>query len=390
MKNIISRLFLEYLRFFAILQIAKIKLLNPKLQIVGITGSAGKTSCLLACEAVLKDHFKVKTNLGANSESGIPLSILDINKPNFTFISWLQIALLAPFKLLTNWKTYDIFLVEMGIDSAKEPKNMGYLLKIIRPNIGIFLNVTSVHQENFSSIDDIAKEKAKLINSLNHHNYAILNNNDPLVSKYTQISLAKKIFIKPVSVKSSRFAFPKAQEITFGAAFALAKIFNIEPNFDNYLPPPSRCSIFKGINQSTLIDSSYNSSFLATSEMLAVLKNYPSPRIAVLGDMRELGQASKTEHEKLYQIALKSADTIITVGAETTKYFGSKAIKFTKNTQALDYLQKNLPKNATILFKGSQNTIFLEEIVKPLLADPKDVQNICRQSPYWLKVKSSL
>ncbi|HPJ17267.1 MAG TPA: Mur ligase family protein [Candidatus Woesebacteria bacterium] len=390
MKNFFSLIFLNYLRLIAKIQLAKIKLLNPKLQIVGITGSAGKTSCLLACEAVLKDHFKVKTNYGGNSESGIPLSILDIKITDFKILDWIKIAILSPIKLLTNWKTYDIFLVEMGIDSAKEPKNMAYLLKIIHPDIGIFLNVTSVHIQNFNSLDNIAQEKARLINSLNHHGFAILNINDPLVTKYTQITLAKKIAIKPFKVKSPRFAFPPAQELTFGAAAALAQIFNITPDFSNYQAPPSRCSLFKGINNSTIIDSSYNSSLLATTEMLAVLKSSPSPRIAVLGDMRELGQASKTEHEKLYKIALNSADLIISVGVETQKYFGPKSEKFLNYKKALDYLLKNLPKNSTILVKGSQNTIFLEELVKGLLADKSDSKLLCRQSPYWQKLKSSL
>ena len=76
-----------------------------------------------------------------------------------------KIAILTPFKLLTNWKIYDIYLLEMGIDSAKSPKNMPYLLSIVKPDIGIFLNVTSVHLENFSSLDKIAEEKAKLVNT---------------------------------------------------------------------------------------------------------------------------------------------------------------------------------------------------------------------------------
>jgi UDP-N-acetylmuramoyl-tripeptide--D-alanyl-D-alanine ligase len=388
-KKLFGLFFLNYLRLLARLQLFKIKLLNPKLKVVGITGSAGKTSCLLACETVLKPHFRVKTNYGGNSESGIPLAILDIKITNFGLINWFKIAILAPIKLFINWNIYDIFLVEMGIDSAAEPKNMSYLLKIIRPEIGIFLNVTSVHQENFSSLEAIAQEKARLINTLPHTGTAILNINDPLISKYTQATLAKKIFIKPVKVKSNQFAFPVAQEFTFGAAAALAQTFSIEPNFDNYIAPPSRCSLFSGIKNSTLIDSSYNSSPLATSQMLQVLKNYPSPRIAILGDMRELGTISQKEHENLYKVALKSADTIISVGLETKKYFGNQAIKFDNYSQANKYLQKNLPSNATVLIKGSQNTIFLEETVKELLANKSDITKICRQSPYWQKIKKT-
>jgi UDP-N-acetylmuramoyl-tripeptide--D-alanyl-D-alanine ligase len=122
--------------------------------------------------------------------------------------------------------------------------------------------------------------------------------------------------------------------------------------------------------------------------MLKLLATYPSPRLAVLGDMRELGPAAAGEHLKLYQLAQKSADTIVSIGPETKKYFGSSAIKFDFWWQAADYLKKNLPAHSTVLIKGSQNTIFLEELVKELLQNKSDSSKLCRQSPYWLKLKS--
>jgi UDP-N-acetylmuramyl pentapeptide synthase len=123
--------------------------------------------------------------------------------------------------------------------------------------------------------------------------------------------------------------------------------------------------------------------------MLNFLATFKSPKIALLGDMRELGKASKKSHQEIYQKALKSADIIISVGPQTSRYFGLKAKKFLYWWQAANYLKNNLPQNATILIKGSQNTIFLEEIVKELLKNPKDSKKICRQSPYWLKIKSN-
>ncbi len=124
--------------------------------------------------------------------------------------------------------------------------------------------------------------------------------------------------------------------------------------------------------------------------MLTVLSKYPSPKIAILGDMRELGLYSKSAHQQIYRLALKSCDTLISVGHETTKYFGDKAIKFLNYSEASKYLQQNLPNKATILIKGSQNTIFLEELVKSILKNPNDSQNLCRQSKYWTKIKNSI
>jgi len=389
MKQKISLLFLGYLRFFARLQLHKIKLLNPKLKIVGITGSAGKTSTLLAAESALTPNFKVKTNYGGNSESGIPLNILGFKNPDFTLLSWLKIAFFAPFKLLTNWETYDVYLVEMGIDSPKSPKNMSYLLSIIKPDLGVFLNITPVHLENFSSLDQIAQEKAKLVNSTAT---AIINKSDPLVKKYTYNK--NTIPIKAVKIDIPNFVLPGIYDISLGAALAIAKYFNLDNSTsinnikNNFRLPPGRSSILKGINNSIIIDSSYNSSPLATSEMLSFLASYPSPKIAVLGDMRELGAASKISHQNLYQTALNSADIIISVGPECSRYFGSKAKKFMFWWQASDYLKNNLPQNATILVKGSQNAIFLEELIKELLKNKSDISKLCRQSKYWLKIKT--
>lgn len=388
MKKTLYPLILHYLRFFARLQLKKIKLLNPKLTIVGITGSAGKTSTLLAAQAALKPNFKVKTNYGGNSESGIPLNILGFNNPDFSLISWLKIAILTPIKLFTNWKIYDIYLLEMGIDSAKSPKNMSYLLSIVKPNIGVFLNVTPVHLENFSSLDEIAAEKAKLVNSTP---IAIINNTDPLVKKYT--TNKKVITIKPLKIDIPSYFLPDIYSISLGAALSIAKALKIDENFaienlkNNFRLPPSRSSIFKGINSSTIIDSSYNSSPLATSEMLNFLNTFKSPKIAVLGDMRELGTASELSHQNLYKKAADSADIVISVGPLCSRYFGPKAKKFMYWWQAANYLKSNLPQNATILVKGSQNTIFLEELVKDLLKNSKNAKKLCRQSPYWQKVK---
>ncbi len=394
MKKNLSLLFLYYLRFFAHLQLQKIKLLNPKLTTIGITGSAGKTSTLLAAEAALKPNFRVKTNYGGNSESGIPLNILGFSSPDFTFFSWLKIALLTPFKLLTNWKIYDIYIIEMGIDSPTSPKNMSYLLSIIKPDLGVFLNVTPVHLENFSSLDQIAQEKAKLINSVQT---AIINKSDPLVKKYCQNK--NFISIKPIKVDIPDFILPSIYDISIGAAIAIASALKIDSSAainnlkNNFHLPPSRSSILKGVNGSTIIDSSYNSSPLSTTEMLTFLASYPSPKIAVLGDMRELGSASKLSHQNLYKNALNSTDTIISVGPLTSRFFGPKTKKFMYWWQAADYLKNNLLQNATILVKGSQNTIFLEELVKELIPTNKlkhylSNQLICRQSKYWLKTKA--
>lgn len=376
--------------------------------IVGITGSAGKSSTVSVCQAALSPKFKIKTNNGTNSESGIPLSILDIKINGYSPLDWLKYMVLAPVQLIANWRQYDIYLCEMGIDSPNSPKNMNYLLSIIKPKIGIFLNVNLVHGQDFDKtissnitgeqrastiLLNIGLEKSKLITSLPSTGFALINNNDPIVSTTTQNTLSHKIYLKPIHIDFDNYAPPTSFDFSISAAINLAQIFKIDKTDainnikNNLILPESRCSILKGINNSTIIDSSYNSSPQATNEMLNTLSQYPTPKIAVLGDMRELGLQSKFAHQKIYQQALKSADTIICIGQETNQYFGDKAIKFLNWHDASVFLKNNLPNKSTILIKGSQNTIFLEELVKSILQNKTDSNKLCRQSLYWQKIK---
>ena len=394
MKKNISLLVLNYIKFFAKLQLQKIRLIQKlkhrQLDIVGITGSAGKTSTLLACETVLSPFLKVKTNDGYNSESGLPLSIVGLKIKNYSLFSWAKILLLSPLKILTNWQGFDVLILEMGVDSPTWPHNMDYLLSIVKPNISIFLNVSSVHLINFKNLDQIAYEKSKLINQ---SKTAIINNQDKLVKQYSQNK--NIINLVPTKIKITNFYLPDIYQISFGAALSLARIFNINYNDaiknlqTNFSLPYSRSSILNGIKNTTIIDSSYNSSPIACSEMLKFLDTFKTKKIAILGDMRELGSSTESEHQKIYQQALKIADTIISIGPETKKYFGDKSQKFDYWWQAAEYLKEQLIGNETILVKGSQTNIYLEELVKSILQNPPDSSKLCRQSAWWLKTKQN-
>jgi UDP-N-acetylmuramoyl-tripeptide--D-alanyl-D-alanine ligase len=414
-KQKLGLLVLTFLRLTARLQLQKIRLIQKtkgkKLTIVGITGSAGKSSTINACQATLSDYFSVKTTAGSNSESGIPLNILGIKVSSFTPIDWLKYCLLAIYKLIANWQSCDVYLVEMGIDGPDEPKNMSYLLKIVRPDIGIFLNVNLTHSEAFDKtisrdikedqratkiISAIGAEKAKMVNSISSSGYALLNTKDPTVLKTTLTISAHKIILEPIHLDFEHYAPPSDFDLSISAAINLAKLLGISISdakksiVKNLTLPPSRSSLLAGTNNSIIIDSSYNSSPLATTQMLDILKKHRSPRVAILGDMRELGHESATAHQKLYQSALKSADTIISVGPETSKYFGPKSKKFTYWWQVAEYLVSHpqLTSGATILVKGSQNTIYLEELVKELLENKSEASLLCRQSSYWLDLKA--
>ena len=393
MKKYLADFLLTYIKFFAKIQLNKVRLIQKikkqPLLTIGITGSAGKTSTLKACQAALSPHFVIKTNQGYNSESGLPLSLLNLKITNYNLFSWFLIIILAPIKIITNWQSYQLLILEMGIDSPFWPKNMDYLLSITSIDIAIILNISSVHLINFKSIDQLAQEKLKLANQAKT---VIVNPNDKLIKKYNHNK--NTIEIIPTKIKMDNYYLPQIYQLTFGAATTLAKTLNIPLNQaiknikDNLILPLSRSSILKGIKDTTIIDSSYNSSPLATKELLDFLSTFKTKKIAILGDMRELGSKSQDEHIKIYQQATKTADIIISVGSETKKYFGPQANKFDNWWTALNFLKHQIKGKETILIKGSQNTIYLEELIKGILKNKSDSKKLCRQSPYWLKIKN--
>ncbi len=447
-KKKLGILFLHYIRLLAKLQLVKLNsvrriLGKKKIKIIGITGSAGKTSTMNAVVSALKYSFKVKFSKKANTESGIPLNILGLQMKDFSLLDWLRAAGLSMVSVLVNWKNYDVYVVEMGIDRPEPPGNMGYLLRIIRPEIGIFTGVTTVHAMKFEKVlkstpgvlERIADEKAKLISALPEKGFAILNFDDPLVKERKKLTLANVIGVGEdkdsrvklvgyqVSLKSTKFKYqindnrvnlnldsfvlPKAYGINFGLVFGTCLALGVdlkkvsEAIQSGYHLPPARSSLIEGIKNTYIIDSSYNASPAAMETMLDLLaelgKKTGKKKIAVLGDMRELGSQSKEEHEKLADKALVMADQIITVGPEMRKYFLPKIStivpdpeKYLKSFdtagEAARYLKKNLEGGELILVKGSQNTIFLEIVVESLMADPSQAEKLlCRRGQFWKK-----
>ena len=444
-KKKLGIIILLYLRFFAKLQLSKYKPL-----VIGITGTSGKSSCQKAITAVLKEDFQVKTSDKANSESGIPLNILDLNIKNYSAIDWLRVVVLAPIKLLTNWKKYDTYVVEMGIDSPDFPKNMEYLLTIIKPTIGIFLNVGTVHGDSFQHlitkgvsgvkqrreiVNLIASEKGRLIESLPKEGVAILNSEDDLVCQFKNITRAnQKLFgntkESEASLKSCNVSLKKGTifnisingnkaqlnlknhilpahyahnfeaAILVGLSFGLTTEKCMRLLEKNYNPPRGRSSLINGINDSFIIDSSYNSSIEAAKGLLKLAAKLKAKRkIAVLGDMRELGKNSLIDHQELADCLLKQDyELIVLVGKQMKKFVlpilnkANLDVEWFKNAYlAANYLRKKIKSGDLIIVKGSQNTIFLEIVVKNLMKNSDNADGLlCRRGKFWDKKRAEL
>ncbi len=434
MKKIFIKLFLWYLRTLAKIQLNKI---NPI--IIGIGGASGKSSLAQISSTILSSKYKVKQSKGKNSETGIPLNILGIEINDYSISSWLKIGLVAPFKILTNWEKYDIYVLEMGIDSPFPPKNMSYLLSFIKPRIGILTNVYLEHAEYFDGfsksenftqrkkdiLEKIADQEKLLITSIDSSGRAIVNLDDPFIKSVLPLS-AKTLtvsandkdsdfYISKVKISENSFKvnfmflkeeyevnilspLPKyyAHIFIFAIALAFSNEINIKDAIrlieNNFTLPPGRFSIFKGIKNTTIFDSSYNSSLEASIGALEVLREIGGEKrkVGIIGDMRELGMLSKLQHEILAKEILKNLDFAILVGPQMKEYVSPilekenfDFIAFENFKESKEQLEGLIKRNDIILVKGSQNTLFLERAVELLLVDKSDKDKLCRRGKYW-------
>jgi len=149
--------------------------------------------------------------------------------------------------------------------------------------------------------------------------------------------------------------------------------------------PPGRFSVFKGIKESIILDSSYNSSLESATGAIETVniigKN--KRKVAILGDMRELGSLSRIQHEQLARSILKNLDFAVLIGPQMGQFvapiLSSESFNFLifdTYSQAKNEIVKNIKKNDLILIKGSQNTLYLERVVELLLVDKSDTLDI--------------
>lgn len=431
LKKIIALSLLNYFRYFARLQLKK----NPHATIIGITGSSGKTSTRLGIVHVLKNRGVVKSSIHANSQSGISLNILGLVHKNYTIFDWLRLIFMAPYQYLTFNEHFDYYVCEMGVGGPDTPNNMSYLLSILKPNVGVVLNAGLSHAQAFDShikdfspqrrpgkiISLIAKEKMQLLKAISGHGVAIINiDQKELVSE--KIDIKARVITYGKSKKADlqilgkykylyqgikyqlNFSdiYPESYDYTFAAVIAVCAALAIPPSISikilsTYRAAPGRMRMFKGINHSTLIDSSYNASPSSMQENLILLKKLAGKKkkIAVIGDMRELGSMTKSTHKELADWIMKNADEAILFGDYVKEYtypllvsHKFKVHHFAKMSQLVEYLKSVAKPHAHILFKGSQNHIFLERAIEPLLADPSDALSLCRRGPFWNEIRA--
>lgn len=412
-------------------------------EVIGITGSVGKTSAKEAIFAVLSEKFLCRRNVkNYNNEIGLPLTILGTESGGRSVFKWLEIFWSAVGLLARRDKQYpEILILEMGAD---HPGDIYYLTNLAPCKVGVITAVAQAHTEFFKTVSQVAKEKQIIVTHLEKDGTAILNADDEkvlaMVAKteaetitfgfgdkahvraveFNVIQEMEKRFlqIKGVNFKiqyggaivpvflpevvGTQHVYAALAAVAVGLSYGL-NLVEISERLRFYNPPPSRMRLLSGINFSTLIDDSYNSSPLAALLALRILSEIKirlrqlaedgGRRIAVLGDMLELGAYTSEAHQAIGAKAAElGIDLLIAVGerakivAEAARVRGmaeNKILEFAASTEAGRFLQENVHAGDLILIKGSQG-VRMEKIVVGLMAEPAQAGKlVCRQDVSW-------
>jgi UDP-N-acetylmuramoyl-tripeptide--D-alanyl-D-alanine ligase len=354
-----------------------------KLRVIGVTGSVGKTTTKELAAEVLSQRFRTfKSSGNFNNEIGLPLSVLAI--------------------------TEDIerAVLEMGFYVVGE---IALLADIAVPEVGVVTNIGTVHASRAGSQEAIYQGKAELVRALPEEGVAILNYDDPLVKRMAEETNARVFFygldpkadlwadeIDGLGLDGVRFQLHYAGETlsvhipligrhSVHTALRAAAVGLIEGlNWGEILTglrignPQLRLVAVQGLNGSLLLDDTYNASPESTMAALNLLSELEGRKVAVLGDMLELGQYEEQGHQMVGNLAARVADLLVTVGprahmiAETARAAGLEGTavnEFGDPAAAVGYLKRSLASGDVVLVKGSR-AVQMDKIVPELEAHP--------------------
>jgi UDP-N-acetylmuramoyl-tripeptide--D-alanyl-D-alanine ligase len=391
--------------------------------IVAVAGSIGKTSTKFAIASVLSQKYKVRLQEGNyNDVVTVPLVFFGKdNPPRLTNPgAWLRI-LIQNERDLRRPYDFDVVVVELGTDF---PGNLAQFKTFIDADMAILTAITPEHMEFFTDLDAVAREELTIADLTKQ----LIINADLCAKPYLEgltkqfISYATRQeadyritgfkYHKPgydfmvmknnqEFLKTSHELIAETQLYSVCAAVAVGSELGmvpkeIEAGIRSIKPVSGRMQHLKGINNSIIIDDTYNASPEAMKAALDTVYKLDAPqKVAILGNMNELGTFSEQAHKEIGNYCdPKQLDMVITIGPEANQYLapaarakGCDVHEFTNPYQAGSFLKENIKKDALILAKGSQNGVFAEETIKALLANPEDSARLVRQTPRWLKTK---
>lgn len=352
--------------------------------LIVVTGSVGKTSTKIAIATVLSQHYRVRVHEGNhNTHMSVPLGILGVDYPdNIRSLSqWLRVRKAAKQRIKQP-KDTDIIVQELGTDTPGDIPHFGTYLQ---PDIAVITAVSAEHMEFFKSLDAVASEEL----SVAAFSKLTVINRDDIASEYAKYAETTNIdtygtggmaeyrfaisdsnthgyngnFISPEFgefAMTLKLAGEQNVKASVAAGLVAAKLGmtsqQVKQGMEKIRPVKGRMNVLRGLQNSTLIDDTYNASPLAVEAALRALYQIQSPqRIAILGSMNELGESSPQAHEQIGKLCDASELAwVITIGKEAEQYLapaarakGCQVQSFRSPYDAGAFAHKVLEDNAT-------------------------------------------
>jgi UDP-N-acetylmuramoyl-tripeptide--D-alanyl-D-alanine ligase len=351
-------------------------------RVIGITGSVGKTTTKELVAAVLSRRYRtLKSEASYNNEIGLPLTLMNLTGE------------------------HERVVLEMGMYDVGE---IADLARIAQPHVGVVTIIGPVHLERAGSLERIVRAKTELVKALPPapEGVAILNYDDERVRGMAQATQARILTyglspeadmwadaIEGLGLEGIRFRLHYGAEELFvkvpllgrhsvhtalrAAAVGLVEGMTWQEIIEGLRGPSAQLRLVAvpGPQGSTILDDTYNASPTSTIAALNLLEELDGRKIAVLGDMLELGDYEEEGHQKVGMRALEVADILITVGPRG-RIIGEAAVRwgmpservhiFEGNAEAIALLEEMVAGDDVVLVKGSR-AMKMEEIVNVLV-----------------------
>lgn len=350
-----------------------------KIPFIAVTGSVGKTTTRDMVYSTISAKYNALKNIGnLNNQFGVPLTLFNLNKE------------------------HECAVIEMGMSGFNE---IEYLVNIVHPQIGIISNIGYSHVEHLGSRDGIFKAKMEITTNFDENSLLIVNGDDDCLKTLKNKDLVYKLktfgfekdndiycesfemdeesinFIAVIDGKKEQFFIPTVGKHNIYNAMAAIlvgmnlnmTIEEIKEGLKNFQCTKNRLDIIKN-NNLTIIDSVYNASIDSMTAALNILGRYENRRVAILGDMFEMGEFAEFGHRQVGKAALGNVDIVITIGEDSefivkelqeNNVNDDNLYHFKTKEEAIENINNIIKENDTILVKASRG-MHLEKVVEYL------------------------
>lgn len=341
--------------------IAKAELDRIGCKRVGVTGSVGKSTTKEMIASVLETTYRIsKTPANHNNDIGMPMAVLSM--PEDT----------------------EVAVLEMGMNHFRE---IAYLSNIAKPDVGVIINVGTMHIEYLGSREGIRKAKMEIVEGMSADGQLLLNGDNDLLRNLNEVpaqpityfgsddecsvyganvrqqpgllqftvTAGEKTFPVEMALEGEHFVSDALAAVAVGLKMGVS-VERIQAALAGFQNMAGRQEIFEK-NGFTIIKDCYNAGPESMAAALNVLAGRKGRKIAVLGDMLELGDCAPAEHEKLGKLAAEKANLIFAYGPNAVyvaKGSNGKALTFDDHAKLADALKSASAPGDVILFKGSR------------------------------------